>query len=1190
MHSPFSIFHSQFKKTSPKNTAHIKGVIVMPQWTREQLRAIEARGGNVLLSAAAGSGKTTVLVERALRLVTEAGADVDRMLVVTFTRAAASDMRAKLNRALNERALQGDARCREQLMRLDRASITTLHAFCADFLRTNFEAAGVDPAFRILDDAVAARLRQEALDEALEAAYAGHAEPEETDAPAARPDDALLRLDYGRGPAGVRAAAEVLFGVLEERPDPEAWLERAAACDEDTLQRWQEELKDAARRCVDKALVQLRQALQVRGIPAHYERAVRQDIEALTGIRALGSYDELYSALTDYKATAARGRATDADPDAVDTVKRLRDGAKRALGEARITQLPLLTARADAQALAGQLRTLADIALDAARRFEAKKAEQAGLTYADLEHRTLAALRDADVARQARERYDYIFVDEYQDTSDLQEAIINAIRRPDNLFMVGDVKQSIYRFRLAEPRLFLEKYAAYGRGEGGELLPLTRNFRSRRGVLDFVNMVFERAMTGGDSEIAYDALARLNPGDPDAPRTRDVDIRLIENDSAAQSAAPPERDDAEEAINDLRGVEAEGLLIARTIRGMMDADRTLRFRDFAILTRAKAAPFAALLPLLLAEGIPAYADGAAGFYESLEIAWTLNMLKLIANRRLDVELIGVLRSPVVGLNADQLARVRAAYFDVPYCDAARQYAEERDDETAEKLRAFFRLYEGWRLRCGAMSLGELTRLILDESGFYTYAGALPGGAQRQANLDQLVASAGSFDRELSGSLTRFLQYTEHMKARGEGDAAHLLGENDDVVRLMTIHKSKGLEFRVVFGAQLGKRYRVEKTSAPLVAHRDLGLGMSYVDPALRTRRLTLPQAAIIERQKREDAAEELRILYVLLTRAKERLVLIGTVREAEPARRRWLALSEAPFAAGSHLDVIMAARAAAEAAGEDPCSTVAWVPVGALRLGENPDIEDGAAALQRVLAHPETYADENLNAELAWVYPDPEGARNPLKLTASGLLRELEGPEEVPALTERPQFMSEDAGRMTGAERGTAYHRAMQLVDLRALDGLEGSALRAAVARQLDLNAQRRLMTDAQREAVDAGKLARFLEGGMGLRLRASREVRREWSFNVRLPVSQALTPEEAGRFDGSAPLLVQGTIDCCFIEDGQWVLMDYKTDREQDLDALRKHYRNQLNLYATALERVTRIPVKQRVLCLIGQGKTVEV
>ena len=1150
----------------------------MTVWTEEQLRAIEARGSSVLLSAAAGSGKTTVLVERVLRLVTEDGADVDRMLVVTFTRAAASDMRAKLTRRLSERAAAGDMRCRDQLIKLEHASISTLHAFCADFLRTNFESAGVDPAFRILDDAVDARLRDEALTQALEEAYAEGGE-------------ALLALDYGRGPAGVRAAAAELLRRLEDRPDPEAWLAEAARCDESALGRWQDELKDAALRAILTALVQLRQALAVPGCPAHYAAAVGADIAALEEMLALEDYDALYRALKDFSpARASGGRRAASDEEAVEAVKRLRDAAKRAMGEAKLRDLDIITARTDARALAGEIGTLAGITLRASALYEAGKANESGLTYADLEHRTLRALSDPGVARSVRERFDYVFVDEYQDTSDLQEALVRALRREDNLFMVGDVKQSIYRFRHAEPRLFLEKYAAYGRGEGGMLLPLTRSFRSRKGILDFVNTVFERAMTGGDSEIVYDEMARLNPGREDAAAGdgRDVSICLIDAGGEPETA-PEVLGDGEEDVAQLQAMEREGVWIARTIRRMMAEDRSLRFRDFAILTRSKSGPFTAMMPVLLAHGIPAYADGQTGYYDSMEIGWLTAMLRLIANGRSDVELIAVLRSPAGGMSADDLARIRIEYRDMAYVDAAAAYAAEKDDGIARRLRAFFGRLESWRLRSGGLGLGEFTRMILDESGFYTYAGALPGGAQRQANLDQFVVNAAGFDSEYSGSLTRFLAYTEHLRQQGDGDAAHLLGENDDVVRMMSVHKSKGLEFNVVFGAQLSRRYRVERSSAPLVSHPVLGVGMSYFDPALRTRRVTLPQAAILARQRREDAAEEMRILYVLLTRAREKLVLVGTVRDAERAMKRWQALSAAPFASNSHLDLVMAARCGAEAEGLPACSALEIVPAASVIPAREAEGDDARALFEKIMARPGDYADAALDMELTWAYPDPLAARKPLKLTASGLLRELEGPEALPALAERPAFMAGTARRMTGAERGTAYHRAMQLLDLDALADLKGRELAVAIGKQLDADANRRLMEDAQRQTVESGRLARFLESDAGLRLRRAETVHREWPFNAMLRASDVLTEEEAGKF-GETDLLVQGTIDCCFVEDGQWVLLDYKTDRTDDMEALRAHYEKQLKVYALALEAITGMRVKQRLLCLLESGETVEV
>ena len=1124
-------------------------------WTDEQLRAIEARGSNLLLSAAAGSGKTTVLVERVLRLVGE-GADIDKMLIVTFTRAAAADMRAKISASLGERAAQ-DRRCREQLMRLERASISTLHAFCADFLRSNFEAAQVDPAFRILDDAENRRLLDEALDAALERAYE-------------RGGAALEALDFGRGPKGVRAAAERLYAFLQERPDPWAWLERARDA-EDMLPLWEGELLSGARRAVRLAMAASRLAIALPQCPENYAAALGEDLSQLAPMLEADDYEQLRLAIADFHQARPKGRSGLGE-DELKPVKDARKRAADALKAAKIALLPRQQSEADARLDAEALGCLAGIVRDVAELHEAAKREAAGLTYSDLEQLTLRALRDSDVARAMRERYDYVFVDEYQDTSDVQEAIVLRLCREDNLFMVGDVKQSIYRFRLAEPGLFLEKYARYMRGEGGLLLPLTRNFRSRSPVLTFTNAVFERIMTGAEAEIEYDNLARLNPGTPDQAEGAPVELHLVCGGAdAADEDAPPEGEQVE-------GAQREGALIATRIAEMMREDPSLRYRDFAILTRAKGSAFAAILPMLAAQGIPAYADGAEGYFESMEIRLTLELMQLVANRRSDVSLIGVLHSPVAGLTNEELARVRIASPRTPYLDAALEYAQ-RDDALGRKLRAFFEMLDSWRMRAGTLSLDQLVRAVLTESGFYAYAGALPAGAQRQANLDAFVHRAGRFDREISGSLTRFLRYTEDMRARGDGDAAHLLGENDDVVRVMTIHRSKGLEFKVVFGALLGRKYLPARTEDTLLAHRELGAGMLHIDARLNTRRTTLAREAIGERLRREDAAEEMRILYVLLTRARERLILTGTAGDLPRAQERWRMLGEALWSAQSHLDLIMGALSgiatdALPLRVFEHAADAFFVRPPAEENGELQDMLRAAESGELPDARGELYE------AMRWQYPDALGPQKPLKLTASGLLRELEGPGELPPLAPRPQFMAE--GGMTGAERGTAYHRALQCLDLRRLDGLEDRALADAIRAQLDAMAADGRLLAAERSAVSPSRIAAFLASEVGLRLRRATDVRREWPFNVMMRVDEALTPEEAGEFGGEE-ILVQGTIDCCFLEDGEWILLDYKTDRTDDLDALRAHYAKQLGVYALALERITGIRVREKLLCLAG-------
>ncbi|HIU34523.1 MAG TPA: UvrD-helicase domain-containing protein [Candidatus Pullichristensenella excrementigallinarum] len=1137
------------------------------QFTKEQQRAIDARGENLLLSAAAGSGKTSVLVERILSLIRE-GADVDRMLVVTFTRAAAQDMRKKLTSRLSRRAAEGDSRCREQLLRLDRACISTLHGFCAEFLRANFEAAGVDPSFRVLDDVEDARLLDEALDQALEEAYS-------------EDDEALRALDDGRGPKRVRELARDLYAFLCERPEPEAWLASFADPAEEILERWKQEILRSAQLSVRKALLHSSLASSTPGCPAHYVAALEIDQEALMRLLALEDYEQLRLALREFKQARPSGRIKDVDAAVMDRVKWLRSAAARALSSAKILDLPLEQARADMRSLMPEIRRLGKIALDVGRAHDLRKAERSGLSYADLERYTLRALQKEEVASLAREQYDHVFVDEYQDVSDVQQALIERVSRGDNLFLVGDVKQSIYRFRQAEPGIFLNCYHRFQEGNGGKLLPLTKNFRSKAPILDLVNAVFERAMIGGDAEIVYDDLARLHLGLAPEEGLPVPEIHILD-----ESLCAGDTEEMDEEILEMGRSQREALIIAERIHSLMAEDPDLRYRDIAILTRAKQSAFSQIVPVLLSEGIPAYAEGVAGYYDALEIRIALSLLRLLDNPRSDVELIGVLRSGAVGLDVEDLAQIRIFSRDTAFVDAARLYAQEGAEPLRGKLRDFFARFSSWQVRKEVLPLGEFVRLVLDESGLYSILGVLPGGARRQANLERLIKQAADFDRLRSGSLTRFLLHAQYLEQRGDADGATVLGENDDVVRLMTIHKSKGLEFPVVIGALTARSFRSRRGEDNLLAHRDLGIGMLYVDPKLRTRRSTLPFEAIRERRRREDAAEELRLLYVLLTRAKSRLILTGSVRNYETEQAVARASQARVGMADSHLQVVLGALLTAVDEGCAPRAHILCHSPAALRASAPArQTQEGLALFDNILSSPDTPESRALREAMLWQYPDALSVRRPLKLTASGLLRELEGPEEIPPLEPRPRFLSEE-GAMTGAERGSAYHRALQAMDLAALRGREGAALREEIVRQLDSMQKKNLLERQQAAAISPAKLARFFAQDPGNRMLQAQTIRREWPFNVMLRVSEALESEAEDPFQ-DAELLVQGTIDCCFLEEGEWILLDYKTDGASDLEGLKRHYARQLGIYALALERITGIRVRSKGLCLLSSGKT---
>lgn len=1188
----------------------------MPHWTDEQAAAIEARGENLLLAAAAGSGKTTVMVERILSLIRE-GASIDDMLIVTFTRASAADMRAKLTEKLSALADMGDAHGRDQISRLESASISTIHAFCTSLLRTYFETAGVDPAFRILDDAENAVCEDSAVDEAMEAAYS-------------RMDDGLKRLSFGRGTDKVRELAVALYHSMQDRPDPDAWMQRALELAGGDGALWQRELTRAAqtqlRRAIAFSRAGVRVSMQPDGTPA-YADALNADIAMLEEIAdmnysAMREYVGSFKQITPKTPRKAKGAEW---PEAVlalrEQVKNLRkqadDAVKRA---AKLLRYDADEAMADLRADVPALRSLFDLVQDIAKRHAVRKAEKSALTFSDLEHKSLELLRRSEISEAVRLRYQYVFVDEYQDTSDVQEELVSLVARANNRFMVGDVKQSIYRFRQAEPALFLDCYRRYGAHDGGRLIALTRNFRSRSSILDFTNCIFEHAMVGGDAEIEYDALARLNPGAEFADAHPPIDIHLLAK-KGLTSADEPDDESPEDELAELTHVEKEASVAVAEIRRIMAENPALKYRDIAILTRTGKSVVPTVLSALLDAGIPAYADGSAGYFEAVEVQVFLAYLTLVENHRRDEALIAVLRSQMQRLTTPELALIRAESREGSFYDAVRAYSLH-DNDLGRRLSAFLQSLENDRRLSRSMPLAKLFAEIWRRTGYADAMLALPGGKQRHANLQRLAAKAAQYEANQSGGLTGFLRYAERMKSRGDDEVAHTVGEADDVVRLMTIHKSKGLEFPVVIAVGMGRNFRTERGEDNLLTHRDLGMGMAHVDENLSTRRDTIARMAIANRKQTEEHAEELRILYVLLTRAKDRLILIGGVNHARRAMDRWLVGAEEPTMYANALDILMGALIAlpgAEAAiapdgfGHMQIGSadlrIHWLNEAAITAAEaaqqNRRREVSRALLEAAdgVYQPET-RDEALLQAMQWRYPRENAVKQPIKLTASGLLRQLEGPNVVPELAPRPTFMTEEG--MTGAEKGSAVHAAMQNLNLDRLreaapvqmsllgpiaeDSRSAQrALREEIARQLDGMLQKGILSQTMRSVVPEALLARFFAGETGRRLLAAEIIRREWSFNLRMRTEDALSPEEMETFAGTI-VLVQGTIDMCFIEDGAWVLLDYKTDRSTDIDEIKAHYTRQLQLYATALERITGIPVKQKLLCLLRRGMVLEV
>lgn len=1143
----------------------------------EQKRVIDSRGKNLLVSAAAGSGKTTVLVERVLNLLKE-GTDIESILIVTFTRAASADMKNKLFERLSKEAENGDEKMAEQLEKLDMAQISTLHSFCSAAVKMSFEAAGVDPNFRVMEESEEALLAEDALTQALEELLG-------EDLPGT---DALMLM---RGPETVRQMARELKEFLDTRSEPDKWLEEALEMFGGPGKEWQDALVAACQKRLDDALDLLYTAGDVcreTDGPGHYLSCIEKDIDALMEARGISSYEKLRVWAEEFRSARAVGgaRGAEIDPDKLERVKSLRDSAKKLLGEIKeLTDIPLEVALNDIRSDREAFSALAELC----RRFRCKlwkmKQDKAAVSFNDLEHLTLKILDDPDTLTALKQRYSYIFIDEYQDTSDIQEAIACRLASGTNRFMLGDIKQSIYRFRYAEPELFGTAYETYKQGGDNELVVLSRNYRSSKPVIDLVNLIFRRVMRGGDSEIRYDDDAMLHPG-PDADKfTVPCELMILDR-SAAEDAQEDDREtDGEEKQqeDELKSSQLEARLIGRRIKELMDEDKTLRYRDFCVICRTRKDVLAPMAETLSEMGIPAYADGTENSFEAIEVSVTLNVLKVLVNRYNEVALLSVARSPMFYVTNSALAQARIRCPQGLIWDAFAGVRQEFPE-----IDRLLTMMENWRAMAPGLGVRALIRRILEDTGFYVFCGALEGGRRRQMNLDLLCKRAEDYENDGGCSIAGFTRLME-LAGASDGDGAHELGENDDVVRLMTAHKSKGLEFKVVFAAQLARKYSAGIRDGSMFLDKKLGAGFIHMDERLGTARPTLATRAVRTGSRLKDRAEELRVLYVTLTRAQQRLILVGSVKDLEKSLISWKMAAARPDMYSSSLDIAASAAIGcpgAEALGGETDESLPRVNVNvfsekdalnavsadAKQLVDLLDTADGAAPRQDILER------------LMWEYPASEQSALPVKLSVTGLERETVGGSELPRLKTVPRFLSGE-GEEIYTQRGTANHRALRLFDLDALKGCSGEKdMLSEVTRQLDSMLERQLISPEERGLCSERDLARFWLSDTGRRALASPEVKREWSFVIRLKLSDALG---SGIED---TVLVQGTLDMCFEEDDKWVLVDYKTDRSGDESEILARYGTQLDIYRRALNRLTGREVKNTYICLISRNGRLEV
>ena len=1167
-------------------------------WTEQQQKTIDVRDHNILVAAAAGSGKTAVLVERIQKMVTEEDVPIDSMLIVTFTNAAAAEMKEKIRRALKTKAAEHpeDRKCRAQLDRLPGAAISTFHSFALSVIRNFFYLIDLEPDFSICDEAQGTVLLEEALDELLEEYY-------EEGSPAF-----YQFMDwYGteRGDEQVRNMLRQVYRNLLSLADPFGELAKA-----------REEIGLSEEAYMESRVITAMKEIIFRRI-ALAEGHLRRAVSVLTGagldrlaaicmgeldvlerageLAEAGDYSALGACLSAHKYQTLRAKKDEKESyDPVkEQVKSLRNLAKseeKALLEQFFTeelsaQLALVRESAPlAETLDGMLHRLDAI-------FSAKKRENKKVDFSDIEHLCLSILQKEEAASFYRKKFQYIFVDEYQDTSILQETILTRICRENNLFMVGDIKQSIYKFRLAEPEIFQRRYERYraGKVRKSMKIDLNWNFRSKPAVLAGINAMFEPIMDG------YDEDARLYPGIPyEGEYSFAPKLYLI--DTAGQ-------EDADEAIRDLKAGELEALEVCRLIQENLgrpyydsktEKVRHLRYRDIVILMRSVVNSAPVYVEAMKACGIPLFVDDADGYFDTMEVNVFLNLLRVIDNQYRDVPLISVLRSEIFGFSTDELAEIRRLHPRGSYAEGFWALAADEtcEAEVAGRCREAAARLHAWKTLALAMPLPQFVWHLLTETGYYLIMGAMPDGVQRQANLRALVDKTESFCENGQQSLFSLLRYIDSVRSRNvKTGQVRLLSEKDDVVRIMTIHKSKGLEFPMVITAGMGRRLNYTRSGGKVVFHKDIGLGMYYEDPERHLELPELPYHVIMDRLHREEAEENIRVLYVALTRAREFLFMTGTVADAE----KYIEDKEIGLTSDGTYLGMLANLPAYEIITPDDLLLPPAAAAGAADAA--PQAEACADRLAYRYPYPEAglirskYSVSALNRKAHQVLlsrtgedaEEPEPDLNPESAGAAG---RNDVDANCAARTQirlaEPLFMTGEQ-QMTAAQRGTIYHGFMERIDFsrafrEGVQYLEGEA---------EDFVRKEIFTDEEVRAVDLRKITAFFHTPLGQRcVRAFErgELFREQSFNLR----SKLAGEE---------ILIQGIIDCCFLEEGKAVLIDYKTnwiDRsrpfEEEAERLKNVYGEQIRLYREALAKALGVPVDEAYLYLFSAEACIEV
>ena len=1214
------------------------------RFTPDQQRAIDTIDKSILVSAAAGSGKTAVLVERIINIIVQGRADVDRMLVVTFTNAAASEMRLKLTKAINKEikaAKTSDPeraeRLRQQLGKMYRSYISTVHSFCNRVIKEFFYLTDLEPNFKICDSLKAEIMKMEAIEEVFEQGF-----EEDAFIEGGSFREFLDRYSKERDDKGLMQELIKAYADLRSMPDYFEWSERmteklripeSGDYRDSDLYR---ELWADARKVVDDALHEalgLQEYLTGLSLP---NTAAKLDSEIGAfqtladaiksvcdgGELARGAEDvvsqvfqnPIFGTFTGGKGEREAYKAVSADCKARrDTYK---NNFQNVFKEYNFAELKTLFEE-QSETYKYTMYYLA-LLKEFERIYSAKKRDQGVIDYGDMEHITADILKNEEARKVLRERFEFIFVDEYQDVNTLQEYLIGSVAREDNVFKVGDVKQSIYKFRQAEPHIFEETSRSYKdeRNEQAIQINLNKNFRSNGATIDYINYVFQDLMDGyDDDEKLYQGLT----GHPDYNLKPEVHLLLTEVDDASEvensdtSSAPQgsqfvdierpssgERDEYEEEIKSLSKAEVEAIHVADIVSSIIGTEfydgksgkvRKATPRDIAILLRSTKNKSDMYYKSLMSKSISSHISDDGGYFDTVEVAVAMAILKIVDNMHQDIPLISVLRSEVFGFTTEQLAEVRAfarekqiseakdrerdmQYQRQSYCDALLEYgANGSDDSLKSRVNEALTTIEKWRAHSKMMQLDDYIWYLLEDSNYYMYAGAMYGGRQRQANLRALVERAGAFRMSSIASLSSYISYLEVLRTKNvEMGQPSMVSEEDDVVRIMTIHKSKGLEFPFVIVAGMGNQLNYSSGTKGFQFDNELGIALAYVNPDEHYWRRTLMQKKITAKIREDEYQEQLRVLYVAMTRAREKLYLIGCEKTDEFV-----------------LDDIRSRTSYFKIMGKlndnNKLNDYMSIDMHEVRMPMLPRGANNFLTTDKIPMDIELSSEyKEVKRRLDYEYAYKDDLNTKAKYSVSELNKEAKDKETYKGKIEDRNTRVLRLASADAASIGTAYHRIMEFVDFKKAINEARECDKAYINERAENLRVNGAISEAVFKALDLRKIYAFFETEIGTRACAAARkglLSKEKPFTLRV--------ERSGK-----SVLVQGIIDCYFRDGDELVLLDYKSnrlsyrDRDADIERIKEEYKEQISLYRRALEEGTGLSVKEAYLYSLDKSITI--